>query len=182
MASAVSASDAAEHGPAGADAVGCGERGEQGLGVDGLLDALLAGDGGERVGGESVAGGSFAPRGDEVVGGGVLLGGTGAQHDVLDLARMGAAADLGFELGEGVVDLGAAASRTRGRPGSVMPSISQPPVRPGRHRTPSVCVSWWRISAVASADAACAFAYRGRDHRPRWVPSSVRAVLTITLW
>ena len=104
----MSASDAAEHGPAGADAVGRGQRGEQRLGVDGLLDALAAGDGGEGVGGEAVAGGALAPRGDEVVGGGVLLGGAGAQHDVLDLAGMRAAADLGFELGQGVVDLGAA--------------------------------------------------------------------------
>ena len=63
---------------------------------------------GEGVGGEAVAGGALAPRGDEVVGGGVLLGGSGAQHDVLDLAGMRAAADLGFELGEGVVDLAAA--------------------------------------------------------------------------
>ncbi len=67
-----------------------------------------AGDRGERIGGEAVAGGSLAPGGDEVVGGGVLLGGAGAQHDVLDLARMRAAADLGFELGQRVVDLGAA--------------------------------------------------------------------------
>ena len=88
----------------------------------------------------------------------MLLGGAGAQHDVLDLARVCAAADLGFELGERVVDLGAALRENSRMTGSVMPSISQPPVRPGRHRTPSDVESWWRISAVASADAACAFA------------------------
>ena len=45
--------------------------------------------------------------GDEVVGGRVVLGGPGAQHDVFDLFGVGASPDLGFELSEGVVDLAA---------------------------------------------------------------------------
>src|SRR3546814_14005100 len=52
-----------------------------------------------------MSGGSFAPGGDQVSGGGVVLGGSGAQHDVVDLDGVRATSDLGFELAQSVVDL-----------------------------------------------------------------------------
>ena len=67
----------------------------------------------EIIAGQTGSFGACPPVGDELVGGGVVLGGACTQHDVFDLAGMRATADLGFELGEGVVDLVAALRELR---------------------------------------------------------------------
>ena len=73
-----------------------------------LFGGFVSGDRGERCGVEPVARCALAPSGDEFVGGGVVLGWSGAQHDVFDLAGVRPSADLCFEFCEGVVDLTAA--------------------------------------------------------------------------
>src|SRR3546814_16652530 len=70
-----------------------------------LLGLFVADKGSESVRGEPMSGRSFAPGGDQVSGGGVVLGGSGAQHDVVDLDGVRATSDLGFELAQSVVDL-----------------------------------------------------------------------------
>ena len=112
-----------EHRPTGTDPViGCEES------VDGLCPIPLAirlaiplgirftdgwGEPVEIIAGQTGSFGACPPVGDELVGGGVVLGGACTQHDVFDLAGMRATADLGFELGEGVVDLVAALRELR---------------------------------------------------------------------
>jgi hypothetical protein len=106
---------------------------------------------------EAVLRGAFAPCGDEVIGGGVVLGRAGSQHDVFDSLGWAPRPISGSELLEGVVDLVASLRELADH--SVVDAGDLPAglaARPPPHA--ELSVSWWRISAVASADAAWALA------------------------
>jgi hypothetical protein len=98
---------AVEYRQVGADPVWRGQGGEQCLDVGlGRLE-FVAEAGGDFCAPEPVCGGAAAPAVEQLSEGDVLFGGPGLEHDAVEFAEGGVAADGVLDLPEGVVDVAA---------------------------------------------------------------------------